>query len=140
MQDRPDKATLLDAVARFLATDLREAQKEPADAAVGFRVLIAANLVQMVAAELRLEDAQDQAQSERLRAIFGDASPQPATAQHRTDRHAAIRAMEADLASRLRDGSLDADRRAAARDHVRATLREKLAVTNARFDLSPTID
>lgn len=123
-------ATLLDAVAGFLTRDL--AAVKGVDPALGFRVAIAASLVQMVASELRQEDDHDEAQLGRLVGILGDGGAMA----RRGERHAAMRAMEATLARMVREG----DDSQAVRDHVVATLRERLAVTNPRFDLSPDIE
>ncbi len=55
MQLRPDHATLLDAVAQFLLSEVSASLE--ANKALQFRVLIAANLANVVANELRTEHA-----------------------------------------------------------------------------------
>jgi hypothetical protein len=122
---RPDHATLLDAVARFLAT---EAQPRSTDRAVSFRLAIAANLASVIAAELRSADARHAAALARLRALLpaaGDATRE---------------ALDAALVRELRDGAPSAERLAAIRGHLRQTLRETLAVTNPRFDPADEIE
>ena len=67
MSDRPDKEILLQAVARFLEREVKGAITDPR---LAFRVLIAANLTSIVAAESRGEEAQQQAELHRLRALL----------------------------------------------------------------------
>ena len=132
MQDIPDKATLLTAVRRFLKSDLAAVIPDPA---LRFRVLIAANLLGVVERELGLEQAHHDAETERLAALLSDVDL------------AALRALQGDDARRaglapvyerlLADDTVDQDALFA---HVKATLAEKLAVINPRFDLSATID
>ena len=69
MQDRPDKATLLDAVVRFLAGEVLPAVS---DKALNFRLLIAANLLTVVSAELRGDDERLCREAQRLRALLPD--------------------------------------------------------------------
>src|SRR5580692_116344 len=59
MQNRPDKTALLEAVARFLATEVKPAITDPN---LAFRVLVAANLAAVVAAEVATEEAQEEAE------------------------------------------------------------------------------
>jgi hypothetical protein len=134
MHDRPDKQTLLDAVAGFLALVVRPKIE---DKALNFRVLIAAHLCSVASSEIRTEDVQDLAQLMRLAAIFPDEPPPPDL--RRESRERSLRALEAELARRIREGSLDERQRALAVAHVRETLREKLRVINPRFDLSDTL-
>jgi hypothetical protein len=60
MQNRPDKTALLEAVARFLATEVKPAIGDPN---LAFRVLVAANLAAVVAAEVATEEAQEEAEA-----------------------------------------------------------------------------
>jgi hypothetical protein len=129
MQDPPDKATLLDAVAQFLALELKGAVADPR---LAFRVLIAAHLTASVAAELRGDETQDTAELARLRALLPDVA-----AQQNDPPRAQIIAMNRELALRLRDGRLPSS---AAFDHLQKTLAEKLAVVSPRFDLRPEIE
>ena len=133
MQDLPPKEVLLDAVARFLDSDLRPAVKHPG---LAFRLRVAANLLRVVALECQEEEGHDQAELERLRALF------PAQAELEGSGRAAVRAalaeLNASLAEQLRAASWD--EAGPSREHVVATLRDKLAVVNPRFDLSPEIE
>jgi hypothetical protein len=134
MQHRPDKATLLDAVVQFLAA---EVHPTVADKALAFRVLIAANLCAVVAAELRAEDDHDAAELTRLRALLPDVDAGPgAHAPRRSETHAALLALNRALCERIRAGATGPD----VWRHVRATLREQLAVANPRFDASDEIE
>lgn len=134
MADRPEKEVLLDAVARFLDKEVRPAVSDPR---LAFRLLIAANLNQIVATELRLGEAHEAAQLARLRALAGLPPPAPGSA---ADRAAELRRLERDLARRIREEPLDDDARRRVREHVIATLRERLAVSNPRFDLASAIE
>ena len=129
MQDIPDKSTLLAAVRRFLKADLAGAVTDPA---LRFRVLIAANLLGVIERELALEGAHHTAEVERL----GDLTDVEGLLSLDGDdaRRAGLAAAYQEL---LADEGAD---EAALFAHVKATLAEKLAVINPRFDLSPTID
>ena len=132
MQDIPDKATLLAAVRRFLKTELAGVVPDPA---LRFRVLIAANLLGVVERELTLEQAHHSAETDRLAALLSELDVEALLACQGDD---ARRAALAPLYERLlTDETVDEQARFA---HVQATLAEKLAVINPRFDLSPTID
>ena len=122
-QDRPEAAELLDSVAEFLFAELRPAV--PSEER--FRVLVAANLCAVVARELRAGEEPRR----RDLALFADllgAEPPPA---ERLD--AAVRELQAELASRIRAGEMD-DRldelAAALRDHVS----RKLAIARPGYD------
>ncbi len=134
MQDRPDKLKLLESVARFLGEELAPAIE---DRGLAFRVRIAAWLTQMVALELLLGDAQDAAQLQRLRALFGEEADAPATA---AKLHEAIAHLETRLVDRIREGALDDAERARITAHVKQTLREKLVVVQPRFDTRPDVE
>lgn len=137
MHDKPDKALLLDAVAKFLVEEVRPAIADPA---VQFRTLIAANLAAIVAAEIRNEDRHDLAQLERLERLFHPDRPAPAPPPTRAEREARIRELETELARRIRERSLGASETGLAVEHVKQTLREKLAVLNPRFDLREDLE
>jgi hypothetical protein len=105
-------------VGAFLLGEL--APKLEADKAAQFRVLIAANLVGMVANELRSGPERDARELARLRALLGVEGGD-------------LEALNAELAQRLRTGSLAP---ADALEHLFTTARETLEVTNPRFELS----
>lgn len=129
MQNRPDASTLLDAVASFLMTEV--APKLEADKALQFRMMIAANLATMVAAELRTEDDRFAAEAERLKALVpGDA--QRLSSPRRDERMAALAGLEAALVTQIRHQGPDA----ATLEHLWETAKQTLQVTNPRFDVS----
>lgn len=123
MQDRPTFDELLAAVENFLDTEI--VPNVPGSR--GFHARVAANAIRIVRRELGLEDEQLAAEWAGLDAIL-----------HATERPADRAALRADLRSRnealcalIRDGG--ADEGEAARSvykHVRATVREKLRVTD----------
>lgn len=137
VQQRPDKATLLDAVAQFLVSEVYPAVP---DKKLNFRVLIAANLATMVSAELKTADERETAELSRLRALLpGVVQEEPAklTAQARAE---ALVSLNRELATRLRERRLSREELARAHEHIKQTLTETLAVVNPRFDTSPTIE
>jgi Domain of unknown function (DUF6285) len=114
LQDRPTAVELLEAVREFLGQDVMPA----VEGRVRFHTRVAVNVLGMLERELRLGPELVAAERARLGALLGhDADPA---------------ALMAELAGRIRDGSLD-DRRddvvAAVRDSVRA----KLLVSNPDY-------
>jgi hypothetical protein len=135
MQNRPDHPTLLDAVAQFLLGEV--SPKLEADKALQFRVLIAANLANVVANELRTESSRFDAEAARLTAVLPDDARELALSS--TDRQARLDALEQlnrRLAGKLRAGTLTTEQRAAALEALFSTAKETLEVTNPRFDLT----
>jgi Domain of unknown function (DUF6285) len=136
MQDAPNKETLLLAVAKFLISEVRPAVK---DSRLSFRLLIAANLAAICAQESSGEDVQNAAERARLAKIFsagGDHEEQvPGEPLPHALEIAAITKGNALLAKGIRDGALDIAPRSAVFDHVKRTLKEKLAIDNPRFDV-----
>jgi len=119
-QDRPTAAELVDAVREFLTREVQPAL----EGRLAFHTRVAANALGMIERELRIGPERDAAETRRAAAILG----------HDGD----ARTLERELASRIRDGSLDA-KAAEVRDHVRATVRAKLEVANPSYleDESP---
>ena len=124
MQNRPDHSTLLDAIAGFLMADL--VPKLEADKALQFRVLIAANLATVVAGELRTRTARFASEAARLSALLGNPNVP-------TD-DAALEALNRQLATALRQHTLSPAQLQGTLDHLLATARETLEVTNPRFE------
>ncbi|MFO0563331.1 MAG: DUF6285 domain-containing protein [Polyangiales bacterium] len=134
MQQRPDIPTTLDAVVRFL---LQDVHPTVTDKGLQFRVLVAVNALTQCASELRAEPARSREELDRLRALLPDiATREPA---NDADRAALIRALDRELAQRLRDGRLSADTESAAYAHLVQSLRATLEATNPRFDLSDPV-
>lgn len=130
MLDRPDAPALLEAVARFL---LEEVHGAVADQRLAFRVLVAAHLSSTLAEQLRAGDAVDRAEGDRLRALLPDA-PAP------EDLREALRRLNRELARRIRERALTPDALSRARDHLRRTLLDALAIASPRFDTSSEIE
>lgn len=120
MQNRPDHPTLLEAVACFLMADV--VPKLEADKALQFRALIAANLATVVAGELRTEPARRASELGRLEALLG--------------RGGDLEALNRQLSASLRKDELGPEQLAQALEHLLATARETLEVTNPRFELA----
>ena len=135
MQYRPDRLRLLLAVGDFLEQDVRPALDDPA---MGFRVLIAANLCRIVAGELMTEPAHDASELKGLAALLPDLdvpdAPDP------EQRRAAIARGNAMLAERLREGQVESRDLPAVREHLWRTLCDRLSVSNPRFDTSREIE
>lgn len=129
MQDRPNATELTEAVARFLNEELAPTMT---DARLRFRVLIAANLMQIVTRELTVGDAPIRAEWQRLAALLGQPADDP---PHRTeDLHAEVTALSRALCARIRAGEADeGDWHAAVLTHALASVREKLQIANPRF-------
>jgi hypothetical protein len=124
MQDRPTATELLDAVRGFLEKDVIGAL----DGTAKFHARVAANVLAILARELEHEPAHLAAEWERLDALLG-AEPMPAAGALRD----AVRARNEALCARIRAGDADSGPfRAATLDHVRATVREKLAIANPK--------
>lgn len=136
-------APLLDAVTRFLISDVHPLLDAPAEKGVAFRVLIAANLAAIGAAELRGGEARDREALQRLlqllpteaAALGLSALPDTGAAQ----RDALARLNQA-LAQLLREGALSPERAAQLTDHLQETLRADLALCNPRFALDDDIE
>jgi hypothetical protein len=128
VQDRPTALELLAAVRSFLEDDLvpgLEGRRR-------FHALVAANVLGIVEREVAGEEAQLASHWDRLASLFAlDPTARP---QGLGALRAAVRDLETRLADDIRAGlGDDPARRRAVRDHVRATVREKLAVANPRF-------
>ena len=113
-QDRPTAAELVQAVREFLERDVMTAT----EGRVQFHTRVAVNALGMIARELTEGSVFARAERARAAALLG----------HDDD----VRALERELALRIRDGSLD-DRLDEVREHVRATVREKLLVANPGY-------
>lgn len=135
MQDRPSAPQLLEALATFLLSEVTP--RLESNKALQFRVAIAANLAQVVSAELNTFEQRLLGESIRLRALL---PTHPAVARldvgTRAERLDAVKELERFLAKALRKGALAPDRRLAAGEHLWATAKETLAISNPRFDLS----
>src|SRR5262245_34861357 len=126
MQDRPTVAELLDAVRGFLERDAIEALEGTAK----FHARVAANVLAIALRELELEPAQLAAEWQRLDALLGS---EPAPTELGALRESVRTRTEA-LCERIRRGDADDGAfREAVFSHVRATVREKLAIANPKL-------
>ncbi len=137
MQQRPTRTVLLQAIARFLVA---EAYPGIPDKRLNFRVLIAANLANIVAAEM--ESGQELVDEEvaRLAELMPDVAAGRERAQSEAHRRELLLDLSRELAARIRDHRLSASDKRRAWEHVRETLRRTLAIDNPRFDTSHEIE
>jgi hypothetical protein len=113
-QDRPTAAELIQAVREFLESDVMAAT----EGRVQFHTRVAVNALGMIERELTDGPAFAGAEHARAIALLGhDADPVT---------------LERELARAIRVGALD-DRLDEVREHVRATVREKLLVANPGY-------
>jgi hypothetical protein len=127
MQDRPTASELLAAVRAFLEQDVVPAF----DGRRRFHALVAANVLAVVERELAGEERQLLGEWRRLAALLGARGDEPVRLELLRD---GVRALDADLARRIRAGEADdGPFGEAVRRHLRATVVEKLRVTNPRF-------
>ncbi|MBL8955490.1 MAG: hypothetical protein JNK82_32245 [Myxococcaceae bacterium] len=132
MQTRPDASTLLEAVATFLLEEVSTKLKD--DKALAFRVMIAANLAGIVAAELKTQDDRFSHEARGLKALLpGAADEQRLWGSKTSERVEALTALERELSARLRSGRMKLDDKVL--EHLMQTAKETLAVTNPRFEL-----
>ena len=125
MQDRPTIAELLDAVRGFLESEVIGAL----DGTAKFHARVAANVLAIAQRELELEPAQLIAEWQRLDALLGAA----ALPEDRAVLRERLSKRTEELCERIRSGAADDEPvRAAVLEHVRATVREKLAVANPK--------
>jgi hypothetical protein len=125
MQDRPTARELLEAVRAFLTDELvprLEGRRR-------FHTLVAANVLAIVARELDRDEPGLTLEWRSLTTLLGlESGPLPAGLGALRARVGELTAL---LAERIRQGEADAGPFATAvRAHVRATVREKLAVAN----------
>jgi hypothetical protein len=123
MNDRPTGPELLREVERFLEQEVVPRLDGPRR----YHARVAANLVAIVAREIETEEAQLQAEWERLGSLLGLREPPP---ERRSALRDAVRERTRVLADRIRRG--DADRGAWREEliaHLRHTVADKLAVS-----------
>jgi hypothetical protein len=128
MQDKPSAEQLLDGVRRFL-------EEEIVPTTTGRRQFLArvsVNVMRIVERELASEDRHTQREWVGLDRILGESGTLPSA---RTERGAAIRTRVEDLCERIRAGEFDegCPAREPLLAHLRATVRDKIEVTNAAY-------
>ena len=140
MQYDPDAGQLLAAVAEWIQNDVRPILKE-IDPALGFRALIAANLNRIVAGELATEDMLDFAELDRLRKLFPDhPAAQDEQGKSRPERRMAIAALNRATTELICDPATDEATLTRIREHLKASLAEKMAISNPRFSTALDIE
>ena len=123
MQDRPNVDELLEAVAGFLHGDVMA----NTTGRINFHARVAGNVIEMLRRELSLEEGHLAHEWAGLDGLLGGV-PRPASL---SEQRAALTARNDDLASRIRAGEFDDGApRSALLAHLRATMRDKLAVSN----------
>jgi len=137
MQQRPTKPALLQAIARFL---ISEVYPNVPDKRLNFRVLIAANLANMVAAEMESEHTLMEAEMARLAELMPDAVARHGAPQSDIERWRFLSELNRELAARIRQRRLSSAEKRRAWAHVKETLIRTLAVDNPRFDTAPDIE
>jgi len=123
VQDRPTYDELLEAVERFLDEDI----VPNVEGAGGFHARVASNVVRLIRRELDSEDEHLATEWSGLNALRGTAvRPQDRAALRET-----LAARNAELCERIRRGDADSGGFAQqVREHVRRTVRDKLAVSD----------
>jgi hypothetical protein len=123
VNDRPTAVELLRAVERFLEQEVVPELAGPRR----YHARVAANVVAIVAREIETEEAQLQAEWERLGALLGLCEDPPGARDSLRD---ALRERTRALAERIRRGDADHGAwRAPLVAHLRCTVADKLAVS-----------
>jgi len=126
MQERPDAAELLEAVAEYLFAELRpEVAREQR-----FRVLVAANVCAVVARELRAGEAPDREDLELFGELIGETAEPAKDPEELTEQ---ARESAAELAKRLRTGELD-DQLDELAPRLAEHVRRKLEIARPGYD------
>ncbi len=125
MQDRPDAASLLDAIADFLMKDVLPVVKEKD--ALAYKTLVSWNMLGVVSRELRGAEPLLNAEIGRLLSHFKDSRPRPESV---AEKMALARDLNGKLSEeiRLRKGDPSVHK-----ELVKQMLLEKLSVSNPRF-------
>jgi hypothetical protein len=118
VQDPPTAAELVEAVREFLEKDVFPALEGRAQ----FHTRVAMNVLAIVQRELEQSQRADAEEHARLIGMLS----------RDADSEASLLDLNAALAARIRDGSLDASREELV-DHLRETLRYKLAIANPKY-------
>lgn len=129
MQDRPNAQELVGAVAGFLSKEIVPTVSDPR---LRFRVLIAANVLGIVARELRAGEAPLLAEWQRLVAILDVEADEPPARLNKLRED--VIAFNKELCARIRAGEADAGEwRDGVFNHVEQTVIEKLRVANPKY-------
>lgn len=127
MQDRPTAKELVEAVGQFLNLEIAPTLRDPR---LKFRTLVAANVLNVVARELELGDAQVWAEYERLKSLI----TLPLLPTGEGGHWKQVERMTRELSRRIRAGEADEGAfHDAVFAHVEQTVIEKLQVANPRY-------
>ncbi len=137
MQQRPTKIELLQAIAKFLVA---EAYPSISDKRLSFRVLVAANLANIVAAELESEKTLIDEEISRLADLMPDAVAGRAPAESEAERRELLSQLHRELAERIRQRRFSAEEKRRAWEQVKDSLSRTLSIDNPRFDRSQKIE
>jgi hypothetical protein len=118
VQDLPTHAELVEAVREFLEKDVFPAL----EGRTKFHTRVAMNVLGIVQRELTQGAHADAEERARLLAVLGRSDESDVT----------LLDLNRELSAQLRDGRLDPRRRDVV-DHLRATLRDKLAIANPDY-------
>jgi hypothetical protein len=118
MHERPTAAELVEAVTEFLERDLQPS----IDGRLAFHTRVAVNALRIVRREMELGPELDALRQSGLHELLGNAAITGAT----------TRALEVELARRVRDGSLDTHRPELVA-YLRATLRLQLDIVHPGY-------
>ncbi len=128
MQDRPTCDELLAAVERFLTDQI----VPHGDGPQAFHARVAANALRIVRRELAHADDHLAREWAGLERLLGPAPEAPGPTRNAFGE--AVTARTEELCARIRQGDADASPfRDAVREHIRATVEEKLRVTNPKW-------
>jgi uncharacterized protein DUF6285 len=123
MQDRPNVDELLEAVAGFLHDDVMP----NTTGRLSFHARVAGNVIQMLRRELTLEEDTLDREWTGLDGLLGPAAKPARLSELR----AGLLARNEELVRRIQSGDADSgEQRAKTLAHLRATMRDKLAVSN----------
>jgi len=116
MQDLPTAAELVEAVREYLEQEVHAGSEGRAR----YHARVAINVLAILQRELELGPAADASERARLLALLPDAG-----------RDCSLPELNREFAVKIREGAFS-DERTALVDHLRATLRDKLAIANPR--------
>ncbi|GIW40894.1 MAG: hypothetical protein KatS3mg076_1471 [Candidatus Binatia bacterium] len=132
MQDRPAVTEVLELVREFLLEEVVPALEGPRK----FHARVAANLLAVVGREWEREESSLRAEWTRLRELLGKTGELPGSRQALRDE---VASWTAELCERIRRGEADSGPWGrAVREHVRETVREKLAIAHPGYDRPPS--
>jgi ethanolamine utilization microcompartment shell protein EutL len=127
MQDRPNAIELLEAAADFVDREIVTATQ----GRVQFQSRVVANVMRIVAREIKLEDSFVRSEVNALAALQGE--PKPHT-HSLDDLHKAAITLNEQLCASIRAGEADSDpRRGEVLTLVRQSVEDKLRIANPRY-------